>query len=100
MKTTIEEKNGTMVVMFEGRLDTAASLQTAKDIEPLNNYAGQEIILDCSRLEYISSSGLRLFLSVLKNARVKGGHVYIKGINDTVRGIFTITGFSNIFEFK
>lgn len=100
MQTTIEEKDGAMVAMFEGRLDTAASVQTAKDIEPLNNYTGQEIILDCSRLEYISSSGLRLFLSVLKNVKARGGHVYIKGINDTVRGIFTITGFSNIFEFK
>ena len=100
MKTTIEEQNGAMVVMFEGRLDTAASTQTAKDIEPLNNYAGQEIILDCSRLEYISSSGLRIFLGILQSTKAKGGHVYIRGINDTVRGIFTITGFSNIFEFK
>ena len=100
MKTTVEENNGAMVAMFEGRLDTAASVQTSKDIEPLNSYTGQEIILDCSRLEYISSSGLRLFLSVLKNAKPKGCHVFIRGLNDDLKSVFAMTGFINLFEFK
>ena len=51
-------------------------------------------------MEYISSAGLRIFLSILQNAQEKDGHVYIRNINDNVRAIFAITGFSNIFEFK
>lgn len=100
MKTTIEEKNGALVATFEGRLDTAASVQTAKDLEPLNDSAGQEIILDCTRLEYISSSGLRLFLGVLKNAKPKGSKVYLRGLNDDLKSVFAMTGFINLFEFK
>ena len=50
-------------------------------------------------MEYISSAGLRIFLGILQNAEEKGGHVYIKGLNDTVQAIFDLTGFSNIFEF-
>ena len=41
-----------------------------------------------------------IFLAVLQNAEEKGEHVYISGVNDNVRSIFAITGFSNIFEFK
>ncbi len=100
MKTTIEEKNGALVASFEGRLDTAASVQTAKDIEPLNDCSGQDIILDCTRLEYISSSGLRLFLGVLKNAKPKGSKVFVKGLNDDLKSVFAMTGFINLFEFK
>lgn len=100
MKTTIEEKNGALVAIFEGRLDTAASVQTGMDMEPLNDCSGQDIILDCTKLEYISSSGLRLFLSVLKNAKPKGSKVFVKGLNDDIRQVFAMTGFINLFEFK
>ena len=99
MKTTIQEQDGNMVAILEGSLDTAAAPETEKAMNPLNDVEGKDIIIDCTSLEYISSAGLHIFLGVLQNAEDKGGHVYIKGINDKVRTIFTITGFSNIFEF-
>ena len=84
---------------MEGSLDTVAAAETEEALRPLNDVEGKDIIIDCTKLEYISSAGLRIFLVILQNAEEKGGHVYIRGINDTVREIFTITGFSNIFEF-
>lgn len=99
MKTTIQEQDGNMVAILEGSLDTAAAPETEKALRPLNDVEGKDIILDCTSLEYISSAGLRIFLGILQNMEEKGGHVYIKGISDDVRAIFTITGFSNIFEF-
>jgi anti-sigma B factor antagonist len=68
-------------------------------MSPLNDVEGKDVIIDCTELEYISSAGLRIFLGILQNVEEKGGHVYIKGINENVRTIFTITGFSNIFKF-
>ena len=100
MNTTIKEQNGELVALFEGRLDTAAAPQTEKDLAPLANCDGKNIVLDCSALEYISSSGLRLFLSVLKNAKPKGSHVYITGMNNDIRNVFSMTGFTNLFEFR
>jgi anti-sigma B factor antagonist len=100
MKTTIQEINGNMVAMLEGRLDTAASPETEKAMQPLNNCENKDIIIDCTNLEYISSSGLRIFLSVLKNTKPKGCHVYISGLNDDLKAVFTMTGFINLFEFK
>ena len=100
MNVKIEEIDGNMVAILEGSLDTAAAAETEKAMSPLNDVEGKDIIIDCTDLEYISSAGLRIFLGILQNAQEKGGHVYIKGINNNVRGIFTITGFSNIFEFK
>ena len=89
-----------MVAFLEGSLDTAAAPETEKAMSPLNEVEGKDIIIDCTGLEYISSAGLRIFLGILQNAEEKNGHVYIRNINDKVRAIFAITGFSNIFEFK
>ena len=99
MNVRIEEQDGNMVAILEGNLDTAAAAETEKAMSPLNEVEGKDIIIDCTDLAYISSAGLRIFLGILQSAKAKGGHVYIKGINDNVRSIFTITGFSNIFEF-
>ena len=100
MNVRIEEIDGNVVAILEGTLDTAAAAETEKAMSPLNDVEDKDIIIDCTDLAYISSAGLRIFLGILQNAQARGGHVYIKGINDNVRAVFTITGFSNIFEFK
>ena len=100
MNVRIEEIDGNVVAILEGNLDTAAAAETEKAMSPLNDVEGKDIIIDCTDLAYISSAGLRIFLGILQSAQTKGGHVYIEGVNDNVRAVFTITGFSNIFEFK
>lgn len=99
MKIRIEEIDGNVVAILEGSLDTAAAPEAEKVMDPLNNVVGKDIILDCTDLEYISSAGLRIFLGILQNAEEKGGHVYIKGLNENVQATFDLTGFSNVFEF-
>ena len=99
MYIRIEVIDSNVVATIEGSLDTAAAREAEKVMDPLNNVEGKDIIIDCTNMEYISSAGLRIFLGILQNAEEKGGHVYIKGLNDTVQAIFDLTGFSNIFEF-
>ena len=98
MKTTTFEQEGKLFAVLEGRLDTAAAPETEKAMAPLYNREGKDIILDCTDLAYISSSGLRIFLGILNNAEEKGQHVYIKGMTDDVRAVFTMTGFINLFN--
>ena len=99
MKTTIKEQNDEIIVIFEGRLDTAASTQTDKDIQPVLT-ADKDVVLDCEKLEYISSSGLRIFLSILKDAKPRGRKVTIVCTNQNLLNIFKVTGFTNLFEFR
>ena len=99
MNTTIKNENGRQTVYFEGRLDTAAAPQANIDVQPVMDNTESDIILDCSQLQYISSSGLRIFLSILKNAKSKGHYVYIRGINADITKVFKMTGFFNLFEF-
>ena len=100
MTTTIQENGDQLIAWFEGRLDTAAAVPTAEAVKPLLEAANKEIILDCSKLEYISSSGLRIFLSVRKEAATHGSKVIVRAINDDIRQVFMMTGFISLFEIQ
>lgn len=100
MTTSIQEIDGKLVATLCGELDTAAALETEKALEPLLHSEGKEVILDCSQLEYIASSGLRILLSILKQAKSVGSRVVLKNVNDVVRDVLELTGFISIFEFE
>lgn len=100
MTIRITENSDAVTAILDGRLDTAASIQFAKDIEPLIEAADKKIVLDCANLQFISSSGLRLFLSLKKASMAKGGSVVIKDVVPSVKQVFTITGFSPLFVFE
>ena len=94
----ITEENEGLKATFEGRLDTPTAVKAQKEITPLIENADKTITLDCTNLEYISSSGLRLFLTIRKETSAKGGKVIIENINDEIKKVFMMTGFFNLFE--
>lgn len=96
----IKEENGGMTAIIQGRLDTPAAVKAQQEITPLLENADKEILLDCSRLEYISSSGLRLFLTIRKETAAKGGKVIIENVSDDIKKVFMMTGFFNLFEIR
>ena len=96
----VKEENGGMTAIIRGRLDTPASVKAQQEIVPLLDNADKEIILNCEELEYISSSGLRLFLTIRKESAAKGGKVVIEHINDEIKKVFMMTGFFNLFEIR
>lgn len=100
MEVIIKKEDTGTVVRLVGRLDTPASPEVSKALEPVQNDASGTIVLDCSEMEYISSSGLRIFLTLRKAAAAKGGRVVVKSISSDIRQIFMMTGFINLFEFE
>ncbi|MBQ7575394.1 MAG: STAS domain-containing protein [Bacteroidales bacterium] len=100
MEIKINEQGETVTVSFIGRFDTSSYMDVTKEIEPLLEKADKTIILDCKELAYISSSGLRTFLSLRKASQAKKGKVIVKDMNDTIRSVFMMTGFLNLFDIE
>ena len=98
MKVEIQEKDQMMVAQLSGRLDTAVSQEVSTQLQPLVDNADKTLVLDCKELEYISSSGLRIFLTIRKAAATKGGRVIVRNISSEIRQVFMMTGFLNLFE--
>ena len=99
MEVKIERGNGVVIACLIGRLDTPASLEIAPQMDELKNVDGT-LILDCTQLSYISSSGLRIFLTLRKAAAEKGGKIIVRGISNEIRSVFMMTGFLNLFEIQ
>ncbi|MBR1490600.1 MAG: STAS domain-containing protein [Bacteroidales bacterium] len=100
MEIHITESKGTLTARFVGRLDTPAAADATRDVQPLIDGADKTIILDCSEMAYISSSGLRIFLTIRKAAAAKGGKVIIEGLSNEIRQVFMMTGFLQLFEIR
>ena len=100
MELNINKNDGMTTVKFIGRLDTPSAQEVMKDLEPVMADASGTIVIDCSELSYISSSGLRIFLSLRKAAAIKGGNVIVKSISDDIRQVFMMTGFLNLFQIE
>ena len=94
-----QQPNG-MLAKVCGRLDTPAAVKAQQEMAPLLDNASKEIILDCKDLQYISSSGLRLFLTLRKEASSQGGKIIIENINDEIKKVFMMTGFYNLFDIR
>ncbi len=92
----IEKKlnGGKLSLKVIGRLDT----NTSPELEAEMNLDGvNEVLFDLSELEYVSSAGLRVFLTAQKAMMACGGQMTIANPNATVKGVFDITGCSDIF---
>lgn len=100
MEIKITNEKNEVTVKFIGRLDTPAAQEASAELEPLKDEASKTIVLDCSELTYISSSGLRIFLSLRKAAATKGGEVIVKSISNDIRQVFMMTGFLNLFQIQ
>ena len=100
MEVFITESEGTITARLVGRLDTPAAAEVTQEIQPLLDHAGATIVLDCSDMTYISSSGLRIFLTIRKAASSAGGHVVIQGLSNEIRQVFMMTGFLQLFEIE
>lgn len=97
--TIKETKTGdALTVELEGRLDT----MTSPELEVfLDKYypSINELIFDLKDLDYVSSSGLRVFLKAQKAMADKGG-ILIRNANRLVLGVFSVTGFDSLLRFE
>lgn len=100
MTTSIQEIDGKLVAVLSGEMDTAAAREAEEALQPLLHCEGKDIVIDCTSLEYIASSGLRLLLSILKHAKSVGSRVVLKNVNEVIRDVLDLTGFVSIFEFE
>ena len=100
MITSIKEVDEKIIATLSGELDTAAAQEAEKTLSPLLDSKGKDIVIDCTDLEYISSSGLRVLLSILKQAKSVGSKVTLKNVNDVIRDVLDLTGFISIFDFE
>lgn len=100
MNVTIEETTDRILVKLEGEMDTAAAAQAEESLRHLYKTDGRDVVIECEKLEYIASSGLRILLSILKGAKAAGSKVVLCHVSDEIKEVFRLTGFISLFDFE
>ena len=91
--------NGTALeIALEGRLDTMTAPELEAELAKGMDGA-DSLILDFSKLDYISSAGLRVLLSAHKAMSGKGG-MKVTNVNEIVQEVFEVTGFADILTIE
>ena len=92
MKIDVNNRNGILNVALEGRLDTTTAPELASFIG--RHYEGTgSIVIDCQKLSYISSAGLRVLLAAQKKTK---GAMKLVNVCELVMEVFEMTGFADI----
>ncbi len=91
-------ENDTLTVTIEGRLDTNTAPQLESELK--SSIEGvKKLVLDFTKLEYVSSAGLRVILATQKLMN-KQGSMVITNVKPTVMEVFEITGFVDILTIE
>ena len=92
MKIDFNKNNGILNVALDGRLDTTTAPELDKFLG--ENYdTADSIVIDCKKLAYISSAGLRVLLSAQKKTK---GAMKLVNVCELVMEVFEMTGFADI----
>lgn len=98
MNVTLTNMNDYLVVGLQGRLDTIQADAVEKKMQEILELKHTRIILDCKDMDYISSSGLRIFLIAQKSMMAESGVLKICNLQPSIQEVFDMSGFSMIFS--
>lgn len=97
MEIELEQHPAAGVLRPVGRLDSATSGELEKVVLAQIDGGARLLILDFSRLAYISSAGLRVVLLAGKRLRSASGKLHLCGLSPQVKEVFGISGFAAMF---
>lgn len=96
---TIEEveERGVTVIAPAGRVDSTTSDDLDRRLRAVLDRKTSRLVIDFAQVEYISSAGLRVLLTVAKRMRDQKGALALASMADSVRQVFELAGFLPLF---
>lgn len=97
MHIDIKTENSILIITLEGSIDskTASEVQQ-KILEASVNSVN--VIIDLTKVDFVSSAGLRVLLMVYRQIKAKNGKVILVGVSEEIMEVMSMTGFINFFE--
>lgn len=93
MEIVVANESDVAVFAITGRLDAVSVPQLEEKLSQWFEQPGKKLIFDLEGLDYISSAGLRVFLTTAKKMKAREGKLCMARLRDNVKDVFTISGF-------
>lgn len=98
MDLFVETADSFVLIVVSGELDTITAPELDRAIQKKMAEGAKHLLLDLTKTDYVSSMGLRVFLSTLKNLNAANGRLVLAGLNQEVQEIMDMAGFTPLFE--
>lgn len=96
MQINISAKDGVSIVTFEGAIDGKTAPEAQAKIETVLQ-PNSRIILDMTKVNYMSSAGLRTLLLIYRHSTNLSAKIALVGVSEEVKDVMTMTGFVKFF---
>jgi len=94
--TELKYEDGRLTAGLSGRMDAITASEFTKQLEIWIADGKKNFVIDCSKLDYISSAGLRSVLIIAKKVRTIEGKLQLAALQESVHNVFEISGFDKI----
>lgn len=91
-----KQEGDILVVRMEGRMDAVAAPEAEVKVTGMVEDSGVKLLFDWEGIEYLSSAGIRMLLSVSKKVREKKGKMVLCNVTDNVMDVFKMSGFDHV----
>lgn len=98
LRIELEEIEQRVVLRIDGRLDAASAPILERKINSLFEEHHYHLILDFTRIDYLSSAGLRVLLASMKKAKSKNGDLILFSLQEDVLAVIKMAGFDKILH--
>jgi anti-anti-sigma factor len=93
-----EIRNGVAIVSLKGRIDAQSAPGVNQEIDAVVTDGVNKMVISCKELEYISSAGLRVLITVAKKLKAAQGSLVLCDLDEKVLKVFEVSGFTAIFN--
>lgn len=98
MEITKTKENNYLNLIIDGDLDASSAIYLDESIQKALEDNESIILIDCKKLDYISSAGLGVFMSYLKDFEERNVSMILFGLSDKVNNVFKILGLDNLLQ--
>ncbi len=93
LNITSQNEGNDYTIFLEGRLDVRSAVDADREFARISE-AADNVVLDCEKLEYVASAGLRAIKRLRLNMKAKNSRLVVRHVTAEVMDVFNMTGFS------
>lgn len=96
----LEKEEGYDIMKVVGEVDASSSIALDQSIEDQVKEGPRDLLIDCTRLNYISSAGLGVFMSYIEEFKANDKKMVIYGLSEKVANVFAILGLDQLLTIR
>lgn len=97
LKISYENSNDLVKVFVVGEVDIYTAQSFKEKLGQIVEESKNDLVIDCSKLNYIDSTGLGIFVGAFKKLKQDGRNLRISSLKDSIKKLFIITGLDKLF---